>query len=39
MGGKSTATLKELHENRKRKTHAHRRRARRALSREMTLEL
>jgi hypothetical protein len=39
MGGKITINLKELHENRKNKTHAHRKRDRSAISREWTLEL
>jgi hypothetical protein len=39
MGGKITINFKELHSNKKEETHAHRKRARSALSREMMLEL
>jgi hypothetical protein len=40
MGGKITVNLKELHQNNKKKeTHAHRKRAGSALSRERTLDL
>jgi hypothetical protein len=39
MGGKITIKLKELHKNRKIRTHEHQKRATSALSRERTLEL
>jgi len=39
MGGKITINLKELHQNKKAETHAQRKSARSAVSRERTLEL
>jgi hypothetical protein len=39
MGGKTTISLKELPKTEKEETHAHRKRARSALSSERTLEL